>query len=165
MLEVEKSMGTHLRETLIAMLYIVLCVPVLAQTNDTSAVMDQRMRTIAGDSALNCGRVRIDGAIGPALVCARKAIARKQSFLVRFDHPGMDSDLSDGLAGDASGNAFLIRFDSLGWGGEGTVDNRHNFIEKCPSPVRVRVLPWVNNRFAGVTCKRKKKHSDDRYEQ
>lgn len=158
-------MTTNVRGALIALFCFLCSSPLLAQTSDTSVVMDQRMRTIAGDNALNCGRVRIIEATDVALKCARKAIGGRHPFLVRFDYAGMDSDLSDGLTGDSSGDVYLVRFDSLGWGGEGVVDSGHDFIEKCPRPVRIRILPWINGSFAGVTCKRRKKDSDDRYEQ
>jgi hypothetical protein len=149
----------------VAALCLIGCQPLMAQLEDTSAVMDQRMETIAGNAALNCGHVRAGENASTAFECARKAIGRRRPFLVRFDYWGTDSLLSDGFAEDGNGNVFLIRFDSLGWGGEGVLDDRHDFVEKCPKPVHIRQLPLISQRFTGMSCKRKKKNSDDRYEQ
>ncbi len=118
-------------------------------------LMDRRMRLIAGNDALDCGRVKLNGDPKASLRCARQAISKKRAFFVRLDSAGMDSSLSDGFAGDGSGNVYRVAFDSLGWGpsrGSEILDNSHDAVETCPKPVRIRKEMSSKGVFMGYRC-------------
>jgi hypothetical protein len=148
----DRHVYTKRNRACIVALCAIFCLPISAQMKDMSGLMDQRMRTIAGENALNCGRVGEDEDPKPALTCARGAISRKQPFVVRFDHSGMDSFLSDGFAGSDSGEAYLVQFDSLGWSGDHVFDDGHNFVDKCRKPTHIRKKPSPKGTFWGFTC-------------
>lgn len=121
-------------------------------------LMDRRMRLIAGNSALDCGRVKVNGDPRQSLRCARRAISQRQAFVVRFDSAGMDSSLSDGFAGDGSGKVYGVSFDSLGIGpsvGLEVLDNGHDAVEICPRPVHIKARSAPNGAFWGYRCTRK----------
>jgi len=141
------------------------CLPLSAQIDDTSGVMDKRMRVIAGENALDCGRVRVGVNAEPALRCARKSIKRKQPFVVRFDDYGIDSFLSDGFAEDGLGNVYHIEFDSLGWGppsedGGEVLDDKHDFVEGCTKPARIHKDVSRKGTFMGYSCVRSRRTED-----
>ncbi len=132
--------------------------------------MNRRLLAIAGNNALNCGEVLVDGNRdpGPMLTCARKAIAKKRPFYVRSDSWGIDSFLSEGFAGNGDGDVYYVEFDSSGWDPRRTEDSagskRSDLGEKCPKPIHIRQIPWVNKEYVGFTCQRKKKGSSDPHE-
>ena len=118
-------------------------------------LMDRRMRLIAGNDALDCGRVKLNGDPRASLRCARKAISQKRAFFVRFDWVGIDSFLSDGFAGESSGDVYSVKFDSYGWGGGPDVeilDNRHDAVERCLNPVHIRKELSSKDVFMGYRC-------------
>ncbi len=122
---------------------ITITAPAMCECSDEylGTLMDRRMRLIAGNDALDCGRVKLNGDPKASLRCARQAISKNRAFFVRLDSAGIDSSLSDGFAGDGSGNVYSVAFDSLGWGpspGIEILDNRHDAVEICPKPVRIR---------------------------
>jgi TonB family protein len=120
-------------------------------------LMDRRMRLIAGNDALDCGRVKVSADPKGSLSCARQAISRKRAFLVRLDSVGMDSFLSDGFAGDGSGNVYSVAFDSFGWGpspGIKILDNRHDAVGICPKPVDIWRQVSSKGAFMGYRCTR-----------
>ena len=67
----------------------------------------------------------------------------------------MDSFLSDGFAGDGSGNVYKVDFDSLGWGqspGIEILDNGHDAVQICRKPVRIRKELSSKGVFMGYKC-------------
>jgi len=118
-------------------------------------LLDRRMRLIAGNNALDCGRVKIDGDPKASLKCAHQAIKNKRAFVLRLDSFGIDSFLSDGFAGDGSGNVYSVAFDSLGYGpsrGVKIMDNGHDAVQICPKPVRIRKEVSSKGAFMGYHC-------------
>jgi hypothetical protein len=118
-------------------------------------LMDRRMRLIAGNDALDCGRVKVNGDPKASLRCMRQAISNKRAFFVRLDSVGMDSFLSDGFVGDGSGKVYSVEFDSLGYGpsaGVEILDNGHDAVEICPKPVRIRKEMSSKGVFMGYRC-------------
>jgi TonB family protein len=118
-------------------------------------LMDRRMRLIAGNDALDCGRMKVDGDPKPGLRCARRSISRKHTFFVRFDSFGIDSFVSDGFAGDGSGKVYSVVFDSLGLGpspGIEIMDNSHDAVQLCPKPVRIWKELSPKGAFMGYHC-------------
>lgn len=156
--------------TIVTLIVLELCVASVSQVSAYTVEMDRRLRTIAGDNALNCGAVALDGDRNPepVLKCARKAIGKKLAFYVRSDSWGIDSFLSDGFAGNGNGDVYYVEFDSLGWAphGAGTEipAGKVNYGEECPRPVRIRKIPWPDKNYVGFTCKRRKKNSSDPHE-
>jgi hypothetical protein len=118
-------------------------------------LMDRRMRLIAGNDALDCGRVKLSADPEASLACARQAISKKRAFFVRLDSVGIDSFLSDGFAGDGSGKVYSVAFDSLGWGADPDIkilDNSHDAVEICPQPVHIWKEVSPKGAFMGYRC-------------
>lgn len=118
-------------------------------------LMDRRMRLIAGNDALDCGRVKVGGDPKAGLTCARQAIAKKRAFFVRLDSFGMDSFLSFGFVGDGSGKVYSVTFDSLGIGpspGIEILDNSRDAVEICSKPVHIRKEVSSKGAFMGYRC-------------
>lgn len=65
-------------------------------------------RDLAGDGAVNCGRVRFRTDPKRASSCVLKAFSEKRPFLVRYDLPGIDSEAARGLVGTADGRVIEI---------------------------------------------------------
>lgn len=120
-------------------------------------LLDRRMRLIAGNDALDCGRVKVSADPKASLSCARQAISKKRAFFLRLDSFGTDSFLSDGFAGDASGKVYAVAFDSLGWGPDPNIkilDNSHDAVEICPKPVHIWKEVSSKGAFMGYRCTR-----------
>lgn len=118
-------------------------------------LMDRRMRLIAGNDALDCGRVKVDGDPKASLACARQAISKKRAFFVRLDSFGMDSFLSDGFAGNGSGKVYSVTFDSIGWSPDPdseVLDNHHDAVQICPKPVHIWKEVSSKGAFMGYRC-------------
>jgi hypothetical protein len=141
-----------------------------SQVSAFTTEMDRRLRAIAGDNALSCGTVAIEGDRNPepALKCARRAIANKVAFYVRSDSWGVDSFLSEGFAGNSNGDVYYVDFDSEGWQPSAVRsearDEKDKFGQLCPTPVHIRRIPWKDNQYVGLTCQRKKRNSSDPHE-
>lgn len=136
---------------------ITITTPAMCECSDEylGTLMDRRMRLIAGNDALDCGRVKLNGDPKTSLRCARQAISKNRAFFVRLDSAGMDSSLSDGFTGDGSGNVYSVEFDSLGLGpspGIEILDNSHDAVEICPKPVRIRKEMSSKGVFMGYRC-------------
>jgi hypothetical protein len=155
---------------IVAVIVLELCAESVSQVSAYTAEMDPRLRTIAGDNALNCGAVTIDGDRNPepVLKCARRAIGKKLAFYARCDSWGIDSFLSDGFAGSGDGDVYYVEFDSLGWQPHGAKveisDGKPKYGEKCPKPVHIRDVPWPDKKYVEFTCQRRKKNSSDPHE-
>jgi TonB family protein len=136
---------------------VIITAPAVCWCSDEylGTLMDRRMRLIAGNDALDCGRVKLNGDPKPSLRCARKAISHRRAFVVRFDYAGMDSSISDGFASDGSGKVYSVRFDSMGWGqapGIEILDGTHDAVEICPKPVRIKARSAPIGAFWGYRC-------------
>ena len=114
----------------------------------------QELRDIAGADAIDCGHVPLKGVARAANECALSAFKRSHSFLVRYEVPGIDSQVVYGLASRGDGHVFDIKFDSEGWdthglGPEATVkNNNHLLVKPCPQPA---VLS-IDDRLGILSC-------------
>lgn len=77
-------------------------------------VLDHRLQILAGKNAVNCGHADENHAPTRETACARAAHTRNKPFLVRYDVKCGDCKMSFGLASDALGRLFAVRFDSMG---------------------------------------------------
>ena len=112
------------------------------------ALIDKRLLFLSGhgDSAgnrVNCGWIDIRENPNPASDCALSAFAHKVPFYVRYNLQGIDSRVSIGVAGEASGKLYIVEYDSRGWGmtasdGAELTDRKHNYTIPCPSPTTLR---------------------------
>ncbi len=103
--------------------------PVRVVSNPPEAhgdALDQRLRTIAGDDAEDCGTVPVRADPSAARSCAEKAISQKKSFLVRFRVMSIDSNVSYAFAGSPGGEVFQIEF-----------SDRRLSERECPAPVQL----------------------------
>jgi hypothetical protein len=77
-------------------------------------VLNRRLQLLAGKGAINCGHVHVNGSPSKETDCGLAAHKRKKAFLVRYDVPCGDCEMSLGLAADELGRLFAVRFDSMG---------------------------------------------------
>jgi len=119
----------------------------------TTPAIDRRLRAIAGQGAINCGRVQVGGTAAKANDCAKKAFSDKKAFYVQYDVHELDEDISTGIGSDGQGNVFVAGFDDAGvsasrLGDQAEVlDEGRTVIVPCPTPIRFQ--PSVSN---GLTC-------------
>jgi len=105
--------------------------------------MENRLRALAGDGAINCGHVGRNKSARAASDCAIEAFAHMKAFTVYYDLWAIDSARSTGLASDARGNVYAIDFNSRPWSSVGLskgiqlTDGNHIITVACPKPVRV----------------------------
>ncbi len=104
--------------------------------------MQRELFALAGPTAVDCGRVEIRHDPSSASECVLNAFESKEAFFVRYDLPGMDSQVAVGLAGDRAGRAFGIAYDSMGWSGQPPPslrnEDKHLITTPCPKPVKLR---------------------------
>lgn len=118
-------------------LFLVVCIlPLLGQSEGPNGLVDQKMRVIAGEKALNCGWKKPGDDPKASLKCARRAIKRKQPFIVRFDSNGIEGLISRGFAGNGAGDVYWIHVDSYTCRDIVQYPDRCPDIVKCPKPVR-----------------------------
>jgi len=106
-------------------------------------VMDQRLRTLAGNGAIDCGEVPVDGDPAKASSCAMKASRQHKAFYVRYDARGIDAQLVDGLASNAKNDTYAVIFGSLGVSSDEAQDatrpdGDHTIVMECPKPTKIR---------------------------
>jgi hypothetical protein len=105
--------------------------------------MENRLRVLAGDGAINCGHVGRNKSARAASDCAVEAFAHLKAFTVYYDLWAIDSARSTGLAGDARGNVYAIDYDSRSWSSVGLsneielTDGNHIITVACPKPVKL----------------------------
>lgn len=111
-----------------------------------SFVMDNRLRELASVDAVDCDRVRIRKDPAKATECVLQHFQGHQRFFVRYDIPGIDSEVAIGLASNSQ-HVYTVLFDSFGISPEGwpkgskLEDGNHNLILPCPVPLKLRVSP------------------------
>lgn len=107
-------------------------------------VMAQRLRTLAGNGAIDCGEVPVDGDPAKASSCAMKASRQRQAFYVRYRARGIDAQLVDGLASNSKNDTYAVIFDSLGVSANDQAlnvtrpDGDHTIVMECPKPTKIR---------------------------
>jgi hypothetical protein len=109
----------------------------------SSELMDNRLRTIAGAGAENCGHVQKEESPKGATECALRAFKSRRAFYVRYDSAGFDSEVIQGIAGDAARNVYYVDFgDFMDSGmvrpGVTMPDGFHTMVMSCSKPVRLR---------------------------
>jgi hypothetical protein len=109
-----------------------------------SEVMDQRLRKLAGPTAIACGHVKVNASPKNATACVRRAFSQGKPFYVRYDVIGIDAEIAGGLVSKGSHNAYAVSFDSIGLSTEGLTDSEtmpdgsHTVVTPCPKPVKIR---------------------------
>jgi hypothetical protein len=125
----------------------------LTQKNEQFSLFRRRLRTIAGNAAVDCGFIRIWQKPDAASNCVLKVHAEGKPFYVAYVDVGIDSDIAQGFAGDARGNVFKLEYDSAGTSPDGLPknvqlsDGNHITIEPCSKRGRLRTA-----KSGKVTC-------------
>lgn len=107
--------------------------------------MDRRLQLMAGKGAINCGHVYVDRSPRKPTACALAAHKHNKAFLIRYDVPCGDCQMSAGLAADALGRLFAVHFDSIGittWElspAETMPDGIFTLVAPCPPRPGLRV--------------------------
>ena len=107
-------------------------------------LIDDKLRSLAGKSATNCGRIGVWQKPNDASDCAIHSFADQKSFTIRFVLQGIDSIVAVGLASNSAGDMFAVEYDSNGWSSKGLSsraqlsDRNRIFVEPCPKPIILR---------------------------
>jgi hypothetical protein len=103
--------------------------------------MINRLATLAGSDAENCGRVTRNQKPRSASDCARRAFAARKPFFVSYDQNALDRGFTVGFAGDKSGGLYFVQYMYEGWPPQppsenvcASDDNRIRF-GPCPKPI------------------------------
>ena len=113
--------------------------------------MVDRLATLAGSDAENCGRIRRSQRPSSASDCARRAFAAKKPFFVSYDQNTWDGGWTVGFAGDKSGGLYFAEFIVGGWPPQPPSENVRVSDDKrirfgpCPKPIL-----WERN--GELTC-------------
>jgi hypothetical protein len=108
---------------------------------DELAVMQRRLRVLAGDGAVACGRMRANLDLRVASDCARNALASKKPFYVYYILQRDSPFLADGIAGNSAGE-INTKWPSLGPPhGAQLSDSGYILTQVCPKPVKL----WGSN--------------------
>ncbi len=123
-------------------------------------ILDNALRQLAGSDARNCGRVRLSGSPTLASQCVLQQFQKRRAFLVRYDLPGIDSEVAAGLAGNGR-NVSAFLFDSFGTSPDGApkeaVFSHNNRLVLIPCPEPAQLRPTESGR---VTCFRPDQSAD-----
>jgi hypothetical protein len=109
----------------------------------SSKVLDDALRKVADPDAVNCGHVHVLESSKQASSCVLEEFRRGHAFFVRYDLPGVDSEVAAGLAGN-SNHLSEFEYDSFGISREGWRGSpRFQFDDRlvsvdCPSPTKLR---------------------------
>jgi hypothetical protein len=110
---------------------------------EESAVMEGRLRQLAGDGAVDCGRGKANVSVTAAANCVRSALADKKPFYIRYVSDIDNSVLAEGIAGDSRAEIYEIRYVSTRWSaserprGAQLSDGGYILTQACPKPVRM----------------------------
>jgi hypothetical protein len=111
---------------------------------DLFLVLTSRLQQLAGETARDCGAVRVNQKPETATACALSTHAERKSFYVSYSEWGMDTYCATGFAADTDGNAYKVEYDGGGWEKNGLrknlqlSDGNHVAIERCSKPVKLR---------------------------
>jgi ankyrin repeat protein len=120
-----------------------------------AAPFRNRLASLAGHGAINCGHVTPRTGPDPSSKCVLESFGNHRPFYVLYDTQEfvLDSHFVDALAGDKSGNLYDVEFSSMGWSTEGQsgrtelLDGGHVFVEPCSKPITLR-----DSIYKGLTC-------------
>jgi hypothetical protein len=120
-------------------LALVATSPVSAQTNSAD-LLERRMQQLAGQDAVDCGRVAPRAEARPATDCALAANSSGKPFHVRYDMQGIDSYVAVGFVRLPDGGVEALSYDSDPMGGGGRAHEMVS-VRKCPAPVHLYATP------------------------
>jgi len=111
---------------------------------------ERQSRKLSGPRAADCGRVGVRGSPTAATECALKAFREGKPFRVRYDLPGIDSDISAGLVYTPEGKLYRLNFDGDPSGGQGGTSWSRQRVGKaaCPLPFQIYI-----DRDSHLNCK------------
>jgi hypothetical protein len=120
-----------------------------------AAPIRNRLLVLAGQGAINCGRMTPRTDPKRSSQCVHKSFENRKPFFVIYDTQRIeiDSHFIAGLAGDNAGNLFDVEFSSMGWSSEGLSsttqlsDGGHILVEPCWKPIILR-----ESIYMGLTC-------------
>jgi hypothetical protein len=111
---------------------------------DPFLVLTNRLQQLAGETARDCGAVRLNQKPETATACALRTHTEGKPFYVSYRDWGMDTYCASGFVADANGNVYKVEYDSGGWEKNGLrkslqlSDGNHIAIERCSKPVKLR---------------------------
>ena len=104
---------------------------------NSAPFLKKRLRALAGENAMNCGRApqssRVTGQPRPADVtdCALHQFAAKKKFYARYDLEGFDSEQAIGFAFDGT-KLYTVTWQRTSWTNRQTID-----VQECPTPIEL----------------------------
>lgn len=110
--------------------------PFLALTN--------RLKQLAGETATDCGVVRVNQKPDTATACALSTHVERKPFYVSYSEWGIDNYGATAFAADADGNVYRVDYDSGGWDkfslrkNVQLSDGNQFVIKRCSKSVKLR---------------------------
>jgi hypothetical protein len=101
--------------------------------------LKQRLRELAGNSAVNCGHATSQSSLHPADVtdCALQEYASKNGFYARFDlEGGFDTNVVVGFASDGKKVYVITSWRAISWDGDEPPSYRLQ-VYQCPLPIKL----------------------------
>jgi hypothetical protein len=145
-------MTTALRIAWFVLLLMFWILPAHSQTTDDPVGMVSKMHSIAGENALDCGHVAPEADPKLSLKCARKAIKKNRTFVVRYDANGIEGPLFTGFAGDGTGNVYWLHVDTYTCEDPRRYPDRCPYLVKCPKPIHLLYYLDVKGLPYGYDC-------------
>jgi hypothetical protein len=106
-------------------------------------VMEGRLRVLAGNGAVACGRMRANLNLKVVSDCARNAFRDKKPFYVYYILRRDSSVLADGIAGNSTGAVYAVTYANMQWSSLGPPhgaqlsDGGYILTQACPKPVKL----------------------------
>ena len=135
----------------LAALTMIRAVPCASQASDPRGfkdALDARSAELVGPQGVDCGRVHPREDAKKTTECGLAAQAAGQAFRIRYDLQGIDSAVAVGIVRTSAGEVLALFFDGDPMGGGGVSPLRQRVsVRPCPKPVHL----WVD-RSGRISC-------------
>jgi hypothetical protein len=103
-------------------------------------ILRQRLLTLAGSGAMNCGRASQSSlAAADVTDCALQQFASKKKFYARYDEEGVDSEQTIGFAFDGE-TLYTVTWRMMGWTGKSILKT-----QECPLVTQTSCQPLISD--------------------
>jgi hypothetical protein len=128
---VSRSVVMYLRNPSNAVFAVLYVLTVGCTTGPSFESYVAKLLDRAGDNATDCGVARLSEPRSPVVECGQEALSSRAPFVAIFEVQGIDSHIFTGVAVNAAGEAFRLRWDSDVTGGSRRAESRKIFEERC----------------------------------
>ena len=116
----------------------------LMESNAFIAMTQNRLKHLAGESAIACGDVEFQHDPDTANKCAQSSFRKGSAFYVSYESWGIDSQVTAALAMSPRGQLYSLQADSMVFSppfkrGSKIEGGGHLIITPCPKPYRLNI--------------------------